>query len=408
MEQSGEKENEQNQKVEKEEVENKEKELQKEPKELNKKIDNPEGKEKKQGEEEENKEKEIQKEKELNQKIKEKMPKHEEELTKKNKEEEKEEIKEKQNELLNNKKNEEQKEIKKEQSSEELEKLIDYKYNEAGELLHKETGKKVNKLSQKEYELVGKYVQKYVEELLIKKFNLTILYVPNNKSTDYTKRDESQAQCKILTTKDFPKNQKCLLLIQGTGAVRLGQWARSVCINENIDLGSMIPYVEKAINNQFSVIIFNPNERRDFLYEENKIKEFTTMERHSVYVYNNIVKTNDNIKDIYIVAHSMGGACTVEILLNNKEDLLNGKIKKIAFTDSVHGEEYKDLGIKGIEQFRKISRNYVCSKKKAGEFERDYTTSYGGVDCYSSGHNKHEYTSGYAIDEIFKYFNSNE
>ena len=386
MEQSGEKENEQNQKIE-----------------------NHKETEQNQKGEEENKEKELnQKEKELNQKENENMPNHEKESKKKNKEEEKEEIKEKQNEFLNKKENEKQKEIKKEQSSEELEKLIDYKYNKEGELLHKETGKKVSKLSQKEYELVGKYVQKYVEELLIKKFNLTILYVPNNISTDYTKRDESQAQCKILTTKDFPKNPKCLLLIQGTGAVRLGQWARSVCINENLDLGSMIPYVEKAISNQFSVIIFNPNERRDFLYEENRIEEFITMEKHSVYVYNKIIKTNDNIKDIYIVAHSMGGACTVEILLNNKEDLLSGKIKKIAFTDSVHGEEYKDLGEKGIEQFRKISRNYVCSKKKAGEFERDYTTSYGGVDCYSSGHNKHEYTSGCAINEIFKYFNSIE
>ena len=104
----------------------------------------------------------------------------------------------------------------------------------------------------------------------------------------------------------------------------------------------------------------------------------------------------------------MGGACTVEILLQNKEDLLSGKIKKIAFTDSVHGEEYKDLGKKGIEQFRKISRNYVGSKQKVGEFERDYTTSYGGVNCYSSGHPRHEYTSGCAIDEIFKYFDSNE
>ena len=43
------------------------------------------------------------------------------------------------------------------------------------------------------------------------------------------------------------------------------------------------------------------------------------MEEHSVYVYNNIVKKNENIKEIYIVAHSMGGSCTVDILLSNKE-----------------------------------------------------------------------------------------
>jgi hypothetical protein len=72
------------------------------------------------------------------------------------------------------------------------------------------------------------------------------------------------------------------MLIQGTGAVRLGQWARSVCINENIDLGSMKPYIEKAIQNKFSVIILNPNERKDLTYENKIIQEFPTMEKHRV------------------------------------------------------------------------------------------------------------------------------
>ena len=301
----------------------------------------------------------------------------------------------------------EEKEIKKEKTLKELEDQIDYKYTESGELLHKTTGQKVQRLKYDEYEKVGNYVQKYVEDLLINTFDLTILYVPNNKSTNFEIRDIEQAQSKILITKDFYTNPKCLMLIQGTGAVRLGQWARSVCINENLELGSMKPYIEKAKQNNFSVIIYNPNERRDFDTGET-IKEFFTMERHSVYVYNNIVKKNENIKEIYIVAHSMGGECTVRILLENKEDLLSGKIKKIAFTDSVHGEGYEKLGPEGVKRFRKISRNYVGSVEPVGKFVRDYTTSYGGVDCYSSGDRRHEYTSGTAINKIFEFFNSEE
>ena len=269
------------------------------------------------------------------------------------------------------KKEKERKSPKKEKSISELEKLIDYKYNENGELINKKTGQKCGKLNKQEYDLVGIYVQKYVENLIIKTFDLNILYVPNhNPNPDFLIRDESIPQCKILTTKDFPTNPKCLILIQGTGVVRLGQWARSVCINENLNIGTMIPYVNKAIENKFSVIILNPNERKDFKTEK-IIPEFNLMEKHSVYVYNNIIKTNDNIKEIYIVAHSMGGECTVDI-------------------------------------FRKISRNYVGSNKPCGTFVRSYETSYGGVDCYSSGHTKHEYTSGFAIDEIFKYFNEKD
>ena len=64
--------------------------------------------------------------------------------------------------------------------------------------------------------------KKYLENYLIQKFNLVTLYVSNRNSIDFTKRDETQAQCKILTTNDFPTNPKFLIIIQGAGAVRLG------------------------------------------------------------------------------------------------------------------------------------------------------------------------------------------
>ena len=327
-------------------------------------------------------------------------------LKKEKKEEEieklKEKVKEKENLKNKNKKDNKNKTL------DELEQQINYKYNEKGELLHKETGEKCGKLDKVEYELVGKYVEKYIENYLIQNFNLTTLYVPNKSSIDFTKRDKNQAQCKILTTNDFPTNKRCLIIIQGAGPVRLGQWARSICINDNLYLGSMAPYVEKAIKNNMSVIILNPNERADFLDDTKDIEEFSTHEKHSVYVYNNIVKKNKNIKEIYILAHSVGGDCTLEILFKNKEDLLNGKIKKIAFTDSVHGDEYELLGKKGINKFRNISRNFVSSNKPAGEFVCDYKNSKTGIDCYSSGHARHEYTSGYAIEEIFNFFKSEE
>jgi hypothetical protein len=290
----------------------------------------------------------------------------------------------------------------------ELEDEIDYKYNEKGELLHKVTGEKVGKLEKKEYELIGSYVEKYVEHFLIQKFNLITLYVPNETSNDFSKRDESQAQCKILTTQDFPINPKCLIIIQGAGPVRLGQWARSICINDNLNIGTMSPYIENAIKSNMSVIIFNPNQKTDFMDDTKPIKKFPDHEKHSVYVYDKIVKSNKNIKEIYIVAHSVGGDCTLEILFNNMNDLLKGKIKKIAFTDTLHREEYQKLGSKGIKIFRKISRNYVTSDKPLGEFVRDFNNCRGGINCYSSGHRRHEYTSGYAVEEIFKFFNSNE
>eukprot|EP00478_Filoreta_tenera_P005355 GABV01006382.1.p1 GENE.GABV01006382.1~~GABV01006382.1.p1 ORF type:complete len:100 (-),score=11.16 GABV01006382.1:3-302(-) len=37
-----------------------------------------------------------------------------------------------------------------------------------------------------------------------------------------------------------------LLLIQGSDAVRAGQWARSVCLNDCLAAGSILPYLSRA------------------------------------------------------------------------------------------------------------------------------------------------------------------
>ena len=49
-------------------------------------------------------------------------------------------------------------------------------------------------------------------------------------------------------TPDVEKNKdkRALVLIQGTGAVRAGIWARSVCINESLETGSMLPFLKIA------------------------------------------------------------------------------------------------------------------------------------------------------------------
>ena len=284
-------------------------------------------------------------------------------------------------------------------------KAIEYKYNEEGVLLHKKTGNNYKHKNHEEYEKVSSYITKYIQYLLISSFDLIPMYVPSKSENNFFVKDTSIPQCVIYATKDFQINSNCLVLIQGTGNVRAGIWARSVCINESLMTGSMYPYIEKAVKQHWSVIILNPNERNGFdEQKDKKIKEFPSMESHCLYVYNNIIKKNKNIEKIYIVAHSMGGECTMQILKNNEDDLLSGKIKKIAFTDSVHGSSYKILSVKGKEILKDIARDFVASMLPLGELVKKADESYNGVDCYSSGHPKHEYTSGYAIEEVFKFF----
>lgn len=40
---------------------------------------------------------------------------------------------------------------------------------------------------------------------------------------------------------------KLMVLIHGNGVVRAGQWARRLIINEDLDSGTQIPYIKRAI-----------------------------------------------------------------------------------------------------------------------------------------------------------------
>jgi len=290
-----------------------------------------------------------------------------------------------------------------------LEKKINYKYNNNGELINKKTKKKCNTLSKTEYEEIGNYITKYIQYYILEIYKLIPIYIPSNlNKPNFHKRIKSIPQCEIFISKDFNSNPKCIILIQGSGNVKIGLWSRSICINDNLYNGSVIPYIENAIFNNYSIIILNPNERFDIDNKNQKIKEFQNMSSHCLYVYNNIIKENKNIKEIYFIGHSMGGKCIIDIIKNNENDLSNGKIKKIAFLDSAHGETYKLLSNEGKLYLRYISKDFIKSEKPLASFICNADLSDNGVNCYSAGHILHEYTCSCAINEVFKWFNESD
>ena len=53
---------------------------------------------------------------------------------------------------------------------------------------------------------------------------------------------------------------KIMVLIHGSGAVKAGQWSRSIIINHSLREGSQIPYIEMARELGFELLILNLNE----------------------------------------------------------------------------------------------------------------------------------------------------
>ncbi|XP_009582912.1 PREDICTED: protein FAM172A-like [Fulmarus glacialis] len=97
-------------------------------------------------------------------------------------------------------------------------------------------------------------ITKYVYELLQKECHLKKVTLP----VDAT---ESEPKSFIFMSEDALTNpDKLLVLIHGNGVVRAGQWARRLIINEDLDSGTQIPYIKRATEEGYGVIVLNPNE----------------------------------------------------------------------------------------------------------------------------------------------------
>ncbi|UJR08188.1 hypothetical protein I4U23_012461 [Adineta vaga] len=327
---------------------------------------------------------------------------------------------------------------------------FNYSYKDSNHLRHCLTDEKFIFLSQRHYNALGNCIDTYIQSLMKSDpWNYREIWLPEK--TENTDDDDHHDQVNIFTSDDFETNENgCLILLQGSGVVRPGQWARSCCINESLDIGSMFPYMTKAKEHNLSVIILNPNQTsyidKNVIDTENttssatttddketttandpssltdeellsyylssnplprpltkKIPNLSTNREHVLYVYDNIILKSP-AKKFYIVAHSAGGDGLM-FLLRKRQDSILSNSWKIAFTDSVHS--ILPLETNEIKTFLKANAiHFVASDQPMGEeLDSVYDFSHGSA-CQevSAGHPKHEYTSGCCVEGVFKFF----
>lgn len=108
------------------------------------------------------------------------------------------------------------------------------------------------------------------------------------------------------------KDKPVLVLIQGTGAVRAGIWARSVCMNDSLEKGSMLPFLDQAQKNNWNVLVMNPNYNKD--PATGVTCPFSqSMDDHACNVWLKYI-SKPEYTNVYVVAHSAGGGCLNEII----------------------------------------------------------------------------------------------
>ncbi|XP_049723896.1 cotranscriptional regulator FAM172A isoform X1 [Elephas maximus indicus] len=289
---------------------------------------------------------------------------------------------------------------------------FEYAFNEKGQLRHIKTGEPfvfnyredLHRWNQKRYEALGEIITKYVYELLEKDCSLKKVSIP----VDAT---ESEPKSFIFMSEDALTNpQKLMVLIHGSGVVRAGQWARRLIINEDLDSGTQIPFIKRAMDEGYGVIVLNPNEnyievekpkihvqsssdssdepaekrerkdkvpketkkRRDF-YEKYRnpqrekemmqlyIRENGSPEEHAVYVWDHFI-AQSAAENVFFVAHSYGGLAFVELMIQREADV-KSKVTAVALTDSVHNVWHQEAGKTIREWMRENCCNWVSSSE---------------------------------------------
>eukprot|EP00092_Neocalanus_flemingeri_P087826 GFUD01110896.1.p1 GENE.GFUD01110896.1~~GFUD01110896.1.p1 ORF type:complete len:372 (-),score=143.23 GFUD01110896.1:60-1175(-) len=201
----------------------------------------------------------------------------------------------------------------------------------------------------------------------------------------------------IFCSRDYQSSEKLLVLIHGSGVVRAGQWARRLIINEDLNKGTMLPFIEHAREKGWGVVVMNTNMNTD-TETGMDIPGSDTPEEHADTVWQSVVAKSE-AKNIVIIAHSFGGVVAMNLARSFKSDFLS-KVSGVFLTDSVH---YKLSGDKKVDRkLEKIGKNYVGSDLELGVPVKNLFGGTGGIPRFSAGHEQHEWTSWSAMEEIFK------
>ncbi|XP_062473492.1 cotranscriptional regulator FAM172A isoform X2 [Pezoporus occidentalis] len=287
---------------------------------------------------------------------------------------------------------------------------FEYIFNEKGQLRHIKTGEPfvfnyredLHRWNQKRYEALGEIITKYVYELLQKECHLKKVTLP----VDAT---ESEPKSFIFMSEDALTNpDKLLVLIHGNGVVRAGQWARRLIINKDLDSGTQMPYIKRAAEEGYGVIVLNPNENYIEVEKKNaqvhlssdssdepaekrekkdKIQKETKKRRDFYEKYRNPQKEKETMQ--------------MYIRMIQREAEVKNKVTAVALTDSVHNVWHQEAGKSIREWMRENCCNWVSSSEPLDTLVESMLP-----DCprVSSGTERHELTSWKSFPSIFKFF----
>lgn len=192
-------------------------------------------------------------------------------------------------------------------------------------------------------------IGRYVQAKLLNDMGFESLAIPD---------DEQLASTSIFASSNWQVAERLLIIVQNAVGSLMGIFSRSLCLDEGLSKGSMLPYVERAIAAGWSVMILRPNansvtiNNADGSNTKMPILGSESPEAHILFVWENIISKAENIRSIALLGYGNGGSLCKDLFVRQMvrskedEDDVNRIVAMATIEASTVGEEDDPADVK--------------------------------------------------------------
>lgn len=214
------------------------------------------------------------------------------------------------------------------------------------------------KMKNADHDSVMQDLSKYVEDKIEYDFQFSKIAIPPMAT------EGTAPSADILVSQDWTEKEKLLIFVQNQSGGYIGIWSRSLCFDQGLARGTMIPYISKALKNDFGVMILRPNTNSIINSKTGKKEPIVgseTPEIHALCVWENVIPMANNVKSINFISYGNGATLCHDLFLKSTLDHRYDMVTGIACIEaSAFGEKDDPTDIKN--KLQSIAVNFECSK----------------------------------------------
>ena len=198
---------------------------------------------------------------------------------------------------------------------------------------------------------------------------------------------DTPGKCCIYLTENITSCSKLLVVLQNHVGSQPGIWSRSLCLDNGLNAGSMLPTLHKAASKGFGVAVLNPNANS---YKDEDGRKYSVLTssnptEHVLTCWDDIIYPLTSAEHIYLLGYGNGGTLAKDILLRQmaKDNVELNRIKGIATIET--SKLLEDDDTNDVKEFLSSRcMNWDSNPAPAG-YQLCKQTKRLGATCLSAG-----------------------